>query len=282
MSKRLRKIVSILCLVSMLFGNLSLESFIGDSGRIVKAEQEPASSSFVFVNDKMEVGNTKKGTINAGETYSIRLTAKKGKVLTLEADGMKLWVDVVNEQTGDTSRYTTKDGVLQVKWVAKTNSYLLIFGAQQNGASGNFTVSVTAEGENTPAAENSEATSEPSAAEVKQEEEKPDSGMEQKPEETPAEEKNQSEISAPTEDEKAPDEEAKSLENKESVDNLTSDIPEQKEADSGLKEEAKEAEPEEVNKQEEAAKETVTVPDAAVDGDNGEGQKEKVNSEEAE
>ena len=172
MNKRLKKIISILCLVAMLFGNVSIDGFIGSSGHRAVAESKQVNP-LERADAKMKTGQKLEGTIKAGETYNIRLKTTKGKVLTLSAEGMKLWVDIVNEKDGSVNRYTTKDGKLQVKWVAKSGSYLLIFGAQKKGAAGKFTVAVTEPGQKAKQVKKETAASQKKAEGGKKTAEKP-------------------------------------------------------------------------------------------------------------
>ena len=147
MTKRLKRIISILCMVTMLFSNISPAAISGVSGNFAVAETIP-EDVLNRVDATMGVGQKQEGTILAGETYNIRLSAGAGKVLSLEAKGMPLWVDMYNEGDNSVSRYTMKNGLLQVKWLSKAGSYLLVFNGK-DGASGSFTVSVT---EDNPAA----------------------------------------------------------------------------------------------------------------------------------
>ena len=172
MNKRLKKIISILCLVAMLFGNVSIDGLIGSSGHRAVAESKQVNP-LERADAKMKTGQKLEGTIKAGETYNIRLKTTKGKVLTLSAEGMKLWVDIVNEKDGSVNRYTTKDGKLQVKWVAKSGSYLLIFGAQKKGADGKFTVAVTEPGQKAKQVKKETAASQKKAEGGKKTAEKP-------------------------------------------------------------------------------------------------------------
>ena len=153
MTKRLKKILSIICMVTMLFSNLSLDSLFSPSG-LTAAADAASGNPLDHVDDTMSPGEQRKGTIKAGETYNIRLTTGAGSILTLVGTGMDLWVDVVDESSpSDPSRYTSDGGELKVKWAASTNSYLLVFGAKKNGGSGKFTVTVDAEGEPAAASE---------------------------------------------------------------------------------------------------------------------------------
>ena len=166
MTKRLKKILSIICMVTMLFSNLSLDSLFSPSG-LTAAADAASGNPLDHVDDTMSPGEQRKGTIKAGETYNIRLTTGAGSILTLVGTGMDLWVDVVDESSpSDPSRYISDGGELKVKWAASTNSYLLVFGAKENSGSGEFTVTVDAEGE--PA-----AVSEPAAPEKPAETKKP-------------------------------------------------------------------------------------------------------------
>ena len=140
MTKRLQKIISILCMITLLFGNISVDSLFGVSGYRAAAEAIP-EEVLKRVDATMSVGQQVKGTILEGETYNIRLSAGYGKVLTLEAKGMPLWVDMYSESDNSVSRYSMKDGALQVMWLSKAGSYLLVFNGK-DGATGSFTVSV--------------------------------------------------------------------------------------------------------------------------------------------
>ena len=95
MTKRLKKILSIICMVTMLFSNLSLDSLFSPSG-LTAAADAASGNPLDHVDDTMSPGEQRKGTIKAGETYNIRLTTGAGSILTLVGTGMDLWVDVVD------------------------------------------------------------------------------------------------------------------------------------------------------------------------------------------
>ena len=88
MNQRLKKIISLLCLMTMLFGNCSLDSLFSSSNQNALAESIPANP-MKRVDATMHIGETKRGSIQDGETYNIRLAAKKGEVMTLVASGMR-------------------------------------------------------------------------------------------------------------------------------------------------------------------------------------------------
>ena len=76
MSKRLQKVFSILCLISMLFTNLSLDSLFGVSGRIAIAES--AVDPMKRVDLEMKSGEERQGEIKAGETFTTdNITVKR-------------------------------------------------------------------------------------------------------------------------------------------------------------------------------------------------------------
>ena len=62
MTKQLRKVLSILCMVTMLFSNLSLNNLFGPSGQTAAAEAFPVDP-MNRVDDTMGVGETKEGVI---------------------------------------------------------------------------------------------------------------------------------------------------------------------------------------------------------------------------